>query len=98
MTPLQLTLPVSEVTPAVLTLPQPLTSQALCELEQAVSDTLGMLRRDLCGNRRDAADEAAAGLAARQYGAGEIEYASWLPDPGAIEVASWTAQLQTSLR
>lgn len=94
MTCLQITLPVPGVGPAVLTLPQPLTPKALLELEAAVAGTLGMLRRDLFGtglwndpkhavNRTDAA---------------EIEYASWMPDFGAIEVASWAAHMRTSIR
>ena len=111
MTSLQLTLPMSGGMPAVLTVPRPLTADALHELEQAVTGTLGMLRRDLC----DAAPAAeAAGHAARQPDAGELEYASWMPsrmlartpsrmtawmpDAGAIEYASWAAHLLTSRR
>ncbi len=94
MTPLQLTLPVTGVAPAVLTLPQPLTPEALGELTQAVNDTLGMLRRDL----RNATHPAAFGSAPRRCDDGDIEYASWLPDPGAIEIASWTAHLQAARR
>lgn len=30
--------------------------------------------------------------------AADLEYASWMPDPGAIEVASWTAHLRPSVR
>jgi hypothetical protein len=93
MTSLQLTLPVTGVAPAILTLPQPLTSQALGELAQAVTETLGMLRRDLRG-----AEGTTFAPAARRCDDADIEYASWLPDPGAIEVASWTAQLQSSRR
>ena len=62
MTTLQLTVPVPGAGPAVLTLPQPLTLDALHCLEQAVAGTLGMLRRDLPGSASDA---------------GAIEYASW---------------------
>ncbi len=92
MTSFQFTLPMPGAAPAVLTLPQPLTRQALLDLEQAVSSTLGMLRRDL----RDSSDgEAAAQMASRQT-AGEIEYQSWMIDPGAIEYASWMAQLHTA--
>lgn len=94
MTPLQLTLPVTGIAPAILTLPQPLTAQALSELAQAVTDTLGMLQRDL----RGAAEGARFAPAPRHSGDAEVEYASWLPDPGVIEVASWTAQLQASRR
>jgi hypothetical protein len=86
MTSFQLTLPVSGAMPAVLTLPLPLTPQALRDLDQAVSGSLGMLLRDLCGD--------AAASAQRPTDAGAIEYASWMPDPGALEMASWATQLQ----
>ena len=92
MTSFQFTLPMPGAAPAVLTLPQPLTRQALLELEQAVTSTLGMLRRDL----RDGSDAEAAGQVARRQTAGEIEYLSWMLDPGAIEYASWMAQLHTA--
>ena len=29
--------------------------------------------------------------------AADIEYASWMPDPGAIEVASWAIQMRSSV-
>ncbi len=86
MTSLQLNLPASGAVPADLTLPLPLTPRALRELDHAVSGTLGMLLRDLCG--------AAANRTVQPTDAGAIEYASWMPDPGAVEMASWTAQLQ----
>ena len=92
---------------AVLTVPRPLTADALHELEQAVTGTLGMLRRDLC----DATPAAeSAEHAARRPDAGELEDASWRPsrtpsrmpswtlDAGVIEYASWTAHLLTSRR
>ena len=91
---LQLTLPVSGAVPALLTLPQPLTPQALLELEHVVSGTLGMLRRDLLGAGVGAASEHAE----RRPDAAELEYASWMPDRGAIEVASWAAHQRTCLR
>lgn len=94
MTCMQLTLPVPDTGPAVLTLPQPLTPQALLELEHAVAGTLGMLRRDLLGVGFGAAPEHAV----HRPDAAEIEYASWMPDPGAIEVASWAAHMRTSVR
>lgn len=94
MTCLQLTLSVSGTAPALLTLPQPLTPQALLEVENAVSRTLGMLRRDLLGTGIGAAPEHAA----RPLDAAEIEYASWMPDRGAIEVASWASHLRSCLR
>ncbi|MDP1532408.1 MAG: hypothetical protein Q8N44_01700 [Rubrivivax sp.] len=62
MNSLQLTVPVPDSDPALVTLPQPLTLQALACLEQAIAGTLRMLRRDLGG-------DASAGV---------VEYASWL--------------------
>ncbi len=94
MTCLQITVPVPGAGPAVLTLPQPLTPQAVLELEHAVAGTLGMLRRDLLGMAIGAAPEHVE----PRPDAAEIEYASWMPDPGAIEVASWAAHMRTSRR
>lgn len=88
---------------AVLTVPRPLTADALHQLERAVTGTLGMLRRDLCGATPAAP---AAEHAARRPDAGELEDASWMPsrtpswplDAGVIEYAAWTAHLLTSRR
>ena len=63
MTSHHLTVSIPGNEPALVTLPQPLTLDALRDLEQAIADTLGMWRRDLVGAPRDA---------------GAIEYASWL--------------------
>jgi len=90
MTSLQLTLPVSGSVPALLTLPQPLTPQSVLELEHAVAGTLGMLRRDLLG--------VSTAHGVPKADPAEIEYASWLPDRGAIEVASWAANMHACLR
>ena len=87
MTSLQLNLPVSGAMPVVLTLPLPLTPQALRDLDQAVSGGLGMLLRDLCGD--------VAARTQRPTDVGAIEYASWMPDPGAVEMALWATQLQS---
>ena len=94
MTCLRLTHPASGTVFAVLTLPQPLTAQSLLELEHAVAGTLAMLSRDLTG----AGDGAPPEPAASRLDAAEIEYASWMPDPGAIEVASWAAVMQAAVR
>ena len=94
MTCLKFTLPASGAVPALLTLPQPLTVQALLELEHAVIGTLAMLGRDLS----DAGVVTAPEHAASRPDAAEIEYASWMPDPGAIEVASWAAHMRTAIR
>lgn len=94
MTCMQLNLPLPSAGPALLTLPQPLTAQSLLELERAVAGTLGMLRRDLLSVGLGVAPEPAV----RRPDAAEIEYASWMADPGAIEVASWAAHMRTSRR
>ena len=94
MTSLQLTLPVSGGAPALLNLPYPLTPQGFLELEHAVSGTLSTLRRDLLG----ASVEPASVHVLPPSDAAEIEYASWMPDRGAIEVASWAAHLHVCLR
>jgi len=100
MSPAELKLTVADATPAVLTLPQPVNAQTVQALERALAGTLGMLRRDLGRaavlESADSAD-AAARTASRQT-AGEIEYASWLPDAAALEYASWMAQLLTARR
>lgn len=59
----QLQLPLPGHTPAVLTLPQPLTSESLLALEQALASTLGHLHRELCSEATDP---------------GQVEYASWM--------------------
>ena len=63
MTSHQLTVSIPGSEPALVTLPQPLTLGALADIELAITDTLGMWRRDLVGATRDA---------------GATEYASWL--------------------
>ena len=97
MTNLKITLPVSGAVPALLTLPQPLTAQALLELEHAVIGTLAMLGRDLLDTGAVTSPEHSE-HATQGREAAEIEYASWMPDPGAIEVASWATHIRTSAR
>ena len=46
-----------------------------------------MLLRDLCGD--------VAARTQRPTDVGAIEYASWMPDPGAVEMALWATQLQS---
>lgn len=65
----QLQLPLPGHTPAVLTLPRPLTPESLLDLEQALASALGQLHREL---RSEATDP------------GEIEYASWMQYLGAL--------------
>lgn len=94
MTSLILTLPASGHAPALLTLPQPLTAQALRDLEQAVTDTLALLGRDLFAH----SPEAACGHSLSRAEAAEIEYASWMPDRGALEFDSWAAHMKACVR
>lgn len=94
MTFLKITLPAPGTMPALLALPQPLTAQVLLELEHAVAVTLAMLGHDLFGAGVGTAPERTVS----RLDTGEIEYASWMPDPGAIEVASWAAHMRTSVR
>lgn len=89
MTCLKFTDPASGPVLALLTLPQPLTSQTWFELESAVTEALNMLGRDLSG-----AAHAAVPDQRRPYAA-DAEYASWMSDPGAIEFASWAVHLQS---
>ncbi|MBT9554208.1 MAG: hypothetical protein IV088_25480 [Hydrogenophaga sp.] len=81
MTCLTRPLPGTGTVPVLMLLPQPLTAQALRDLEHALADALATRGRD--PSAANAAD---------------LEYASWMPDPGAIEVASWAAHLRPSVR
>lgn len=94
MTCLKSTLSASGTVPALRTLPQPLTAQALLEIEHAVIGALSILGRELFGVGVGMAPEPSAS----RPDAAEIEYASWMPDLGAIEVASWAAHLRTAVR
>lgn len=94
MTCLKFTPPASRTVLALLTLPQPLTSQALRELEQALTENLAMLERGPSGTVGEIAREQAPG----RHSAADAEYASWMPDPCAIEVASWAAHLPSVVR
>lgn len=76
--------------PALDALPHALTAQACLAIEHAVLDALTLLGRELLGSSMGMAPEPS--LSAQQ--AADIEYASWLPDPGAMEMASWTPSTQ----
>ena len=65
----QLTFPLHGNGPAVLTLPQPLPTQALRELEQSLTVALRNLQRETGADALES---------------GQIEYASWLPLLGAV--------------
>jgi hypothetical protein len=84
------TLPVSP-TP---TFAQPLTAQTFLEIERTVISALEILGRELFGVGIGMAREPAVSEAE----AAELEYASWMPDPGAIELASWTTHLRSAVR
>ena len=92
---LPVSVPVPDATPAILTLPHPLTARALQALEKALVANLGMLRRDLCEGAEVSNRTREAHI---RENAGELEYRSWMPDAGALEYASWTAQLLTGRR
>lgn len=94
MTCLQITLPVPGTDPAVSALARALTPQDLLELVHAVADTLGVLRPDLFGAGLGTAPEHAV----IRPDAADLEYASWMPNSGAIEVASWAAHMRTAVR
>ena len=92
MTCLQLIHSVSGSTHALLTLPHPMTPQALLEVEQAVCQTLSSMRRGYGGAGAGAAPEHAP----QRCEAAETEYASWIPDRGTIEFDSWTQHLRVN--
>lgn len=73
---------VSMPSPAATASNPPLSLESLRRVEQVLAATLEALR---------------GGLDADRASAGELEYASWLPqpaDPGALEYASWVRQLR----
>jgi hypothetical protein len=75
-------------------LAQPLTARTFVEIERTVISALEILGRELFGVGIGMAREPAVSEAE----AAELEYASWMPDPGAIEVASWTPHLRSAVR
>ncbi len=84
MTCLKSNIPASEYLPSWLTLLQPLERQAL----------LALLDRYLFGFYVGPANAHAA----IRPDAADIEYASWLPDPGTLEVASWETNSRSAVR
>jgi hypothetical protein len=70
------------------------TAQAFLSVEHAVIGALAILGREMFGAGLGLAPEPALD----RSDAAALEYASWLPDPGAIEVASWAAYLQPAAR
>ena len=90
MTCLKSTLPAAGATPALRTLAQALTAQALPDIEHAVIGALAVLGRELFGVGLGMAPEPTGS----QPDAAALEYASWMPDPAALELASWIALLR----
>ncbi len=88
MTCLALTSPDSGRLLALLTLPEPLTATNLHELEDATAQTLASLGRCLFGT----GPVPAAGHGAIPAYDTEAEYASWIPDPVAAELAAWASR------
>jgi hypothetical protein len=94
MTCLKSTLPESGTAPDLCTQSQPLPERTFHEIEHAVIGALTTLGRELFGVGVEMAPEPTAS----RPNAADVEYASWMPDPGAIEVASWTAHLRPMVR
>ncbi len=86
MTRLTLT---SSASGTVLALLPQAPAQAAIELGHAVAATLAMLAPDL---RDDGTGTDCGHVLSPSYAA-DIEYASWMPDPAALEVASWTTHI-----
>ena len=72
--------------PSPLNLLHLLDGQAMHENERVFISKLALLSSYLFG----VYVSTATAHAVSSPGAADIEYASWLPDPGALEVASWT--------
>lgn len=94
MTCLKSTIPASDSVVDVHALPRPLSTQALLEFEHAVIGALTTLGREMFGLGLGMASHPAAS----RPDAAEVEYASWMPGPGAIEVDSWAASLRATRR
>lgn len=94
MTCLKINLPASETLPSLLTLPHPLKGQALLEHDHVIISRLAFLSRYLFGAYVSPATEHAVS----GPDAADIEYASWLPDPGALEIASWASNIRSAAR
>ena len=93
MTCLKFTLPAAVTVTTIFARPPPMTAQILLERDQEVTKMLIILNRDQFG----AGVETSSVHAVSRPEAAEIEYASWLPDPGAVEFASWAVHLRTSV-
>lgn len=94
MTCLTLTDPAARTPMSVGMLRPTLTAQDLPVLTHAVIGALLLSGRDLCGNT----DRLNPLHAVDRSDAADIEYASWMPDPGAIELASWAAHIRHPAR
>jgi hypothetical protein len=84
----------SETLPLLRTLPQLLKGAALLENDHECIRELALLDRYLFAAYGSPATERAA----IRPDVADIEYASWLPDPGALEVASWATNMRSTVR
>lgn len=82
--------PASATVPIRLTLTHPLSNKALFDIEYALIASLAKLGCGLFG--------ADPWQTMSPADAGDLEYASWFPDPGATEVASWATHMGASAR
>ena len=91
MTCLKFTFPALVNVTAIFTQPLPGTVQTLLERNQEFIGMLAFWSRDpfAAGVKSSFSNEVS------QTEAAVIEYASWLPDPGAAEFASWAVNLRT---
>ena len=94
MTCLKFIRPTSETVPAPRPLLQPLTAQRLLQYEHMVAGALAMAGFGHFGPGAGHAIEHEV----NGVDAADLEYASWMADPGAIEVDSWAAHLRPSVR
>ena len=92
MTVLNINLPAPKTLPSWLSLPHPVQGQALLELDHVFISKLALLDRYLFGAAY------ASPAAVHCLDAADIEYASWLPDPGALEMASWATHMRSAQR
>lgn len=94
MTCLKSNRPASSTGPMLLSRSQPLPAQTLLDIEHVFAGTLALLGRDPGGLGLGEDPTSAVSRAE----AGNIEYASWLPDPGAVEFASWATHMRATVR
>ena len=94
MTCLKIYILASETLPLLRTLPHLLKRAALLENDHVFISKLALLDRYLFGAYGSLATEHAV----IRPDVADIEYASWLPDPGALEVTSWATNMRSTVR